>query len=81
MMLPSLHQIHEAKNLVFRYMPPMPQYSWPLINRRLGTETWNKHENHTPVGSFRLRGALVYATWLKQTQPGLDGAARVARPV
>ena len=81
MMFPSLHQIHGAQDLVFCYMPPTPQYSWPLINRRLGTEAWIKHENHTPVGAFKLRGVLVCATWLKQTQPGLEGAARMARPV
>jgi len=79
MMLPSLDQIHEAQNLVYRYMPPTPQYSWPLINRRLGTEAWIKHENHTPIGAFKLRGALVYAAWLKQTQPGLAGVAAATR--
>lgn len=79
MMLPSLDQIHEAQNLVYRYMPPTPQYSWPLINRRLDTEVWIKHENHTPVGAFKLRGALVYATWLKQTQPALDGVVAATR--
>ena len=79
MMLPSLDQIHEAQNIVYRYMQPTPQYSWPLINRRLGTEAWIKHENHTPVGAFKLRGALVYATWLKQTQPALGGVVAATR--
>ncbi len=79
MMLPSLEQIHEAQNLVYGYMPPTPQYSWPLINQRLGAEAWIKHENHSPVGAFKLRGALVYATWLKQTQPGLEGVVAATR--
>jgi len=60
-------------------MPPTPQYSWPLINQRLGAEAWIKHENHTPVGAFKLRGGLVYATWLKQTQPDLKGVVAATR--
>jgi len=38
-----------------------------------------KHENHTPVGAFKLRGALVYGTWLKQTQPELSGVVAATR--
>jgi len=79
MQLPSLSQIREAQTVVYRSMPPTPQYSWPLINQRLGTEAWIKHENHTPVGSFKLRGALVYMDWLRQTQPGLAGVVAATR--
>ncbi len=79
MTLPSLAQIHEAQAILYRYMPPTPQYSWPLINQRLGTEAWIKHENHTPVGAFKLRGALVYIHWLKQTQPTLQGVVAATR--
>jgi len=79
MMLPSLSQIHEAQSVIYRYMAPTPQYTWPLINQRLGTEVWIKHENHTPVGAFKLRGALVYADWLKQKQPELSGLVAATR--
>jgi threonine dehydratase len=60
-------------------MPPTPQYTWPLLNSRLGTEAWIKHENHSPVGAFKLRGALVYIDWLKQSQPGLAGVVAATR--
>ncbi len=79
MALPTLNQIREAQTLVYRSMPPTPQYTWPLINQRLGAEAWIKHENHTPVGAFKLRGGLVYGTWLKQTQPGLQGVVAATR--
>jgi len=79
MMLPSLDQIREAQTLIYRYMPPTPQYTWPLINERLGAEAWIKHENHTPVGAFKLRSALVLVTWLKQTQPSLTGVVAATR--
>ena len=79
MTLPTLSQIEEAQAVVYRHMPPTPQYSWPLINQRLGTEAWIKHENHTPVGAFKLRGALVYMDWLRRTQPDLAGVVAATR--
>jgi threonine dehydratase len=41
-------------------MPPTAQYDWPLLAKRLGTEIWVKHENHTPTGAFKVRGGIVY---------------------
>ena len=79
MTLPSLEQIREAQDLLYRYMPPTPQYSWPLVNERLGTEVWTKHENHTPVGAFKLRGAIVYLDWLRKTNPALEGVVAATR--
>ncbi|MFP5209812.1 MAG: threonine dehydratase [Acidobacteriota bacterium] len=79
MSLPSLAEIQAAQALIYRYMPPTPQYSWPLLNERLGAEAWIKHENYTPVGAFKLRGALVYLEWLRQTQPQIRGVVAATR--
>jgi threonine dehydratase len=79
MSLPTLDQIHEAQELIYRHMPPTPQYTWPLMNERLGAEVWIKHENYSPVGAFKIRGALVYLTWLKKNQPGLSGVVAATR--
>jgi threonine dehydratase len=79
MPLPSLAEIREAQTVVYRHMQPTPQYSWPLVNQRLGIEAWIKHENHTPVGAFKLRGALVYMDWIKQSQPEVKGVVAATR--
>jgi threonine dehydratase len=79
MTLPSLALIREAQDVLYRFMPPTPQYSWPLINERLGTEVWIKHENHTPVGAFKIRGALIYTEWLRRTHPALKGVIAATR--
>jgi threonine dehydratase len=79
MQLPSLDQIRAAQALVYRFMPPTPQYTWPLLNERLGAEAWVKHENHTPAGAFKLRGALVYMDSLKESRPGLEGVVAATR--
>lgn len=59
-MLPTLSQIEATAPLVYAALPATPQYCWPLLGERLGTEVWLKHENHTPVGAFKVRGGLVY---------------------
>lgn len=79
MPLPSSSEIQAARTMIYRYMPPTPQYSWPLLNERLGTEAWIKHENHTQVGAFKLRGVLVYLEWLKENQPHSQGVVAATR--
>ncbi len=68
-LLPTLVQMEHAAEVVYRHMPPTPQYSWPLINARAGAEVWVKHENHTPLGAFKVRGGLVYMDSLKRERP------------
>jgi threonine dehydratase len=60
-------------------MPPTPQYRWPLLCERLGTEVWVKHENHTPIGAFKARTAIVYAEELLKRQPGTRGLIAATR--
>lgn len=59
-------------------MPPTPQYRWPLLCERAGLELCVKHENHTPLGAFKVRGGLVYFDWLARTAkvPGVISATR-----
>ena len=59
-MLPKREVIEAAGKIVYEVMSPTAQYCWPLLSERLGTEIWLKHENHTPVGAFKIRGGLVY---------------------
>jgi threonine dehydratase len=68
-----LDQLEMAAAIVHRVVPPTPQYCWPLLSRRIGAELWVKHENHTPVGAFKLRGGVVYLDDLKRSQPGIAG--------
>jgi threonine dehydratase len=64
--LPSLAEIESAASIVYRSMPPTPQYRWPLLEERAGRQLWVKHENHTPVGAFKVRGGLAYFDELKK---------------
>ena len=58
--LPTLPEIEAAAAVVYRAFQATPQYRWALLSERLGTDCWVKHENHTPVGAFKIRGGLCY---------------------
>ena len=77
--LPDLDALEAAAGTVYRVMPPTPQICWPLLCARTGAEVWVKHENHTPVGAFKIRGGLVYVDALKRRQPELQGVIASTR--
>ena len=53
-------ELEEARAKVHAVFPGTPQYRWPLLAERVGTEVWVKHENHTPTGAFKVRGGLIH---------------------
>jgi threonine dehydratase len=75
----SLHQLEQASILVNAHFAPTPFYAWPLLARRTGAELWVKHENHTPVGAFKVRGGLVYMDRLKRERPHIRGVVSATR--
>jgi threonine dehydratase len=77
--LPSLEEIESIAPAIDALVPPTPQFSWPLLNARAGCELWVKHENHTAIGSFKIRGAVNYMSRLVEREPrvrGIIGATR-----
>src|ERR1700744_3612173 len=79
MELPGLEELRRATELVRTVMPPTPAYTWPLLNARAGAEVWLKHENHSPVGAFKLRGAMIYMDWLAREYPRLTQVVAATR--
>jgi threonine dehydratase len=77
--LPSRAEIESAARLVYEVLPPTPQYAWPLLACRFGAEVWVKHENHTPVGAFKVRGGLVYLRELLRREPRTRGVISATR--
>jgi threonine dehydratase len=71
--LPTLSEIEAAKALIRPHIHETPAYRWPLLEAGLGCELWLKHENHTPVGAFKIRGGLVYMDELKRAEPSVRG--------
>ncbi len=73
MNLPDRSALDAASDIVRRALAPTPQYTWPLLREALGAEVWVKHENHTPVGAFKVRGGLVYFDRLSRREPACPG--------
>lgn len=75
----SLPSLRSAAAMVHAQMPPTPQYAWPLLAARTGCTVWVKHENHTPTGAFKVRGAIPYIDWLWRTHPEVTGIITATR--
>ena len=67
----TLDELHAARAIVAEAMAPTPQYRWPLLEEAAGCPVWVKHENHTPVGAFKVRGGLVHMR--RRRQAGQSG--------
>ncbi len=72
-------EIEQAAQLIYKYMPPTPQYIWPLLCQRTGATVWVKHENHTPTGAFKIRGGITFIDWLKRNGPRVAGIVTATR--
>ena len=75
----TLAELEDVIPLVRATVPPTPQYAWPLLKVRTGVEVVVKHENHTPIGAFKLRGGIVYFDRLKRERPGVKGVITATR--
>ena len=75
----TLEDLDRVEPIVRRHVPPTPQYAWPLLADASGTETWVKHENHTPTGAFKMRGGLGVRRTARARAPGVAGIVDRAR--
>lgn len=75
----TLPELHEAAALVRAVMPPTPQFAWPLLAAAAGCRVTVKHENHTPIGAFKLRGGIVYIDALRRAGAPVAGVITATR--
>jgi threonine dehydratase len=79
MQAPTAAEFDAVQRTVYAAMPATPQYAWPLLAEALGAEVWVKHENHTPLGAFKVRGGLVYMKALREREPHVRGVISATR--
>jgi threonine dehydratase len=75
----TLAELENVIPLVRASVPPTPQYAWPLLRAHTGVEVVVKHENHTPIGAFKVRGGIVYFDRLKRQRPQVRGIVSATR--
>ena len=54
----TVHDVLRARRLIRSYLHPTALFSYPALDRLLGAQVFVKHENHSPIGSFKARGSL-----------------------
>ncbi len=75
----TLAEIESALPIVRSAVPPTPQYAWPRLAARIGADVFVKHENHTPIGAFKVRGGMVYMDRLRSERPQVMGIVSATR--
>jgi threonine dehydratase len=55
---PSFDDVLAARERIYEHLAPTPLYAWPALAELVGTDVWVKHENHQPVGAFKVRGGV-----------------------
>ena len=75
----TLEDLEAAAGLVHSVISPTPQIDWPLLAERAGCTVWVKHENHTPIGAFKVRGGLTYLDALTRSGETFSGLISATR--
>ena len=75
--MPTLRDIIAARPNVYRFLRPTPLHHYAGLSQLTGAQVWVKHENHQPVGAFKVRGGLNYVAGLSaaRRQAGLYTAS------
>ena len=60
MQYPTYADIVTARAVVSRYLPRTPVYRYPGLSALAGCELFVKHENHLPIGAFKVRGGVNF---------------------
>ena len=64
----TLADVLEAKRRITPHLRPTPLYPYAGLDELLGAEVWVKHENHQPVGAFKVRGGVNLVSQLGEDE-------------
>jgi threonine dehydratase len=56
--MPDLADVLAARQRIAPYLPQTPLYRYPSLDEMTGAQVRVKHENHLPVGAFKVRGGV-----------------------
>jgi threonine dehydratase len=74
---PTFADVLAARRRIAPHLPPTALNRYPALDELVGTEVWVKHENHQPVGAFKVRGGVNLVSQLSEDerQRGLISAS------
>jgi threonine dehydratase len=56
--VPTLSDVLSARRQIAPCLRPTPLYAYPALSELVGAEVFVKHENHQPIGAFKVRGGV-----------------------
>jgi threonine dehydratase len=56
--VPTLADVLQARRRISAHLRPTALYGYAALSELLGAEVFVKHENHQPVGAFKVRGGV-----------------------
>lgn len=65
---PSVRDVLRARRVVSAYLPRTPLIRYPALDAATGCALYLKHENHQPVGAFKVRGGLYLMSRLSDAE-------------
>jgi threonine dehydratase len=66
--IPTLHDVRAARERIAPHLPPTPLYANAALTEVVGTEIFVKHENHLPIGAFKVRGGVNLVAQLSEDE-------------
>jgi threonine dehydratase len=75
--VPTLADVLAARRRIAPHLRPTPLFRYPGLDALLGADAYVKHENHQPVGAFKVRGGVNLVAQLSddERERGLIGAS------
>jgi threonine dehydratase len=66
--VPTLADVFEARRRIRPYLRRTPIYKYESLSDLVGTDIWVKHENHQPIGAFKVRGGINLVSQLTEEE-------------
>src|SRR5262249_36137942 len=66
--VPNLADVFAARQRIGPYLRPTPLYRYPALDAMTGAQVWVKHENHQPIGAFKVRGGVNLVSQLTEDE-------------
>src|ERR1041385_7892492 len=68
--VPDLAEVFAARRRIAPYLKPTPLYPYPSLDALTGARVRVKHENHQPIGAFKVRGGVNLVAQLSDDERG-----------
>jgi len=66
--VPTIEDVRAAAERIRPHLPRTPLFNYPALDEQVGVELWVKHENHQPVGAFKVRGGVNLVSQLNEDE-------------